>query len=54
MTPPLPEWARHKAVWIGFPSHPELWAEDLRPLLPKITAPTLVLGAWAAYEGALY
>lgn len=28
----------------------ELWAADLRPLLPRITAPTLVLGAWAAYE----
>lgn len=28
----------------------ELWGADLRPLLPKITAPTLVLGAWAAYE----
>ncbi|MCE4558113.1 alpha/beta fold hydrolase [Roseateles cellulosilyticus] len=28
----------------------ELWGEDLRPLLPRITAPTLVLGAWAAYE----
>lgn len=28
----------------------ELWGEDLRPLLPKITTPTLVLGAWAAYE----
>ncbi|HEY0957550.1 MAG TPA: alpha/beta hydrolase [Roseateles sp.] len=28
----------------------ELWGEDLRPLLPKVTAPTLVLGAWAAYE----
>lgn len=28
----------------------ELWAEDLRPLLPRIAAPTLVLGAWAAYE----
>ncbi|MBW8846522.1 MAG: alpha/beta hydrolase [Burkholderiales bacterium] len=28
----------------------ELWGEDLRPLLPRVTAPTLVLGAWAAYE----
>ena len=28
----------------------ELWGADLRPLLPRITAPTLVLGAWAAYE----
>lgn len=28
----------------------ELWGEDLRPLLPRITAPTLVLGSWAAYE----
>jgi len=27
----------------------ELWGEDLRPLLPSITTPTLVLGAWAAY-----
>jgi pimeloyl-ACP methyl ester carboxylesterase len=27
----------------------ELWAEDLRPLLPRISTPTLVLGAWAAY-----
>ena len=28
----------------------EMWGDDLRPLLPRITAPTLVLGAWAAYE----
>lgn len=28
----------------------ELWGEDLRPLLPRITVPTLVLGAWAAFE----
>jgi pimeloyl-ACP methyl ester carboxylesterase len=28
----------------------ELWGDDLRPLLPRITTPTLVLGAWAAYE----
>ncbi|MES2724218.1 MAG: agmatine deiminase family protein [Pseudomonadota bacterium] len=23
------EWAPHKAMWLGFPSHAELWAEDL-------------------------
>jgi pimeloyl-ACP methyl ester carboxylesterase len=28
----------------------ELWGDDLRPLLPRLTVPTLVLGAWAAYE----
>jgi len=28
----------------------ELWGEDLRPLLPRIAAPTLVLSAWAAFE----
>ena len=24
-----PEWAEHHWVWIGFPSHGELWLEDL-------------------------
>lgn len=30
----------------------ELWGRDLRPMLPSIDRPTLVLGAWAAFEPA--
>ncbi|HEY8591364.1 MAG TPA: agmatine deiminase family protein [Sphingomicrobium sp.] len=28
--PPLPEWAPHASVWIGFPSDPDLWLADLK------------------------
>ena len=36
--PPLPEWAPHQAVWIGFPSAADLWLEDLAPAQAEVAA----------------
>jgi agmatine deiminase len=35
-SPPLPEWAAHHAVWIGFPSATDLWEGDLAPAQAEV------------------
>lgn len=32
------EWAPHKAFWVGFPSHADLWVEDLAPAQAEVAA----------------
>ncbi|MEO8455086.1 MAG: agmatine deiminase family protein [Sphingomicrobium sp.] len=60
-SPPLPEWAPHQSVWIGFPSDPELWLGDLKPAEREVAAFAEAVHAggkgekvWlvAAHEGA--
>jgi len=59
--PPLPEWAPHEAVWIGFPSDPQLWLGDLKEAEREVAAFAEAVHArgkgekvWlvAAHEGA--
>jgi agmatine deiminase len=38
ISPPQPEWAPHEAVWIGFPSDPDLWLADLKAAEGEVAA----------------
>ncbi len=38
ISPPLPEWAPHEALWIGFPSDASLWEDDLAPAQAEVAA----------------
>jgi len=39
MTSPVPaEWSPHRAIWLGFPSHAELWEDNLAPAQAEAAA----------------
>ena len=39
MTKPGPaEWTEHRAMWVGFPSHADLWQEDLATAQAEVAA----------------
>ena len=37
------EWARHQAIWVGFPSHAHLWQDDLHAAQDEVAALALAL-----------
>ena len=47
---PLPEWAPHEALWIGFPSDASLWEDDLAPAQAEVAAFAAAIHADGAGE----
>lgn len=45
-----PEWAQHEWVWIGFPSHADLWQEDLTQAQEEVAAFAKAVRAGGAGE----
>ena len=50
---PLAEWAPHRSVWIGFPSDPALWEDDLAPAQAEVAAFAAAVHADGAGEAVL-
>ena len=39
MTAPIPaEWSPHRALWVGWPSHGDLWEDNLEPAQAEVEA----------------
>ena len=38
MSPVPAEWAPHRAMWVGFPSHEDLWEDSLAPAQAEVAA----------------